>query len=216
MIPKIIHFIWVGSNPLPEVCARYISEWTQAYSDYTIKLWTDSDIADAGLITSELKSLYDDPTMPCAFKADVARYAIVNKFGGIYLDTDFQFLKRIPSELFEHDFLGGIQNNGQIAIGFFAAIPNTDLLNEVIEQLPYSFNRAKDLGWYQAKYLEKISGPEFFDSIARKYSTNDKYLFFDSKYLYPYSWLEPHRSSEDFCLTQPQAYAVHHWHKTWK
>ena len=205
----------MGPNPLPEMCAQYIEEWKLAYNDYTVQLWTDVDVVEHDLISPQLKNLYGDVNMPHAFKADILRYVIINKFGGIYLDTDFQFLRRIPDEFFQYDFLGGIQNNGQIAIGFFGAIPNTELLNEVIEKLPHNFEHSKNVGWYNSKCVNNISGPDFFDSIAKKYCTNNRYAFFDNKYLYPYSWLEPHRRSEDFYVTHPLAYAVHHWYKSW-
>jgi len=36
-----------------------------------------------------------------------------------------------------------------------------------------------------------------------------------SKTVYPYDWREKHRANENFRQTHPEAYAVHHWAKTW-
>lgn len=216
MIPKVIHFVWVGPNQIPSECVNYIDGWKRAYEDYTVCVWSDADILQHRLIPECLQHAYNDDSMPYAFKADIARYCIINKFGGIYLDTDFQFLRKLPEPYLHNDFLGGIQNNGQVAIGFFAATSNTSLLNDVIDKLPHNIENSKNEGWYSGDCLYKISGPEFFDCVARNYFDKDRYVFFEPKHFYPYSWLEPHRRHEDFYATQPQAYAVHHWYKSWK
>ena len=39
-IPKIFHFIWLGST-LPEECSVLISTWRKKHENWIFKLWTD-------------------------------------------------------------------------------------------------------------------------------------------------------------------------------
>ena len=39
--------------------------------------------------------------------------------------------------------------------------------------------------------------------------------FFENKYFYPYGWDELSRRFENFSVTCPDAYSVHHWAHSW-
>ena len=50
MIPKILHFIWAGKDPLPDQSSDYINMFKLMYDDYEIKLWKDMDVIENELI----------------------------------------------------------------------------------------------------------------------------------------------------------------------
>lgn len=215
MIPKKIHFIWLGKNEIPKEYYNFIIEWKKNYKDYDVIVWNDKLIEQENLITDELKEYYFSD-MPEAFRVDIVRYIIVNKYGGFYFDVDFQFLKKIPDYFLNFNFLGGIQNNGEVAIGFFAAQKNNKLLIETIESIPESVNIAIRENYYTKENLYRITGPEFFNKMCLKYLCNTDYFFFTSQYFYPYWFSEPERRFESFNITSPLSYAVHHWATSWK
>ena len=215
MIPKKIHFIWLGKKEMSIEHYNFITEWIQNYTDYEVIVWNDELIKQKNLIPDNLKKYYFS-NLPEAFKADIARYIILNKYGGFYFDVDFQFLKRIPDHFLNFKFLGGIQNNGEVAIGFFASQINNDLLTETIESIPISINAAIQGNYYTGENLHKITGPEFFNKICLKYFNNADYFFFTKEYFYPYWFSEPDRRFESFNITSPLSYAVHHWNISWK
>lgn len=39
MIPKIIHFVWVGGAPKPDLVLQCINTWRRFCPDYTIMEW---------------------------------------------------------------------------------------------------------------------------------------------------------------------------------
>lgn len=215
MIPKKIHFIWLGKKEMSIEHYNFITEWIQNYTDYEVIVWNDELIKQKNLIPDNLKKYYFS-NLPEAFKADIARYIILNKYGGFYFDVDFQFLKRIPDHFLNFKFLGGIQNNGEVAIGFFASQINNDLLTETIESIPISINAAIQGNYYTGENLHKITGPEFFNKICLKYLNKIDYFFFTKEYFYPYWFSEPDRRFESFNITSPLSYAVHHWNISWK
>lgn len=100
MVIKKIHQIWVGPNPLPTKSVEFIRNIKQLHPDYEYRLWTDIDITPANFTNIQ----YINSTKIYAQKADIMRYEILNKHGGVYLDVDFQILKCL-TPLLTHDLV---------------------------------------------------------------------------------------------------------------
>lgn len=102
MIPKIIHYVWLGGNQLPLAMQRCIDSWRKFMPDYEIIKWDDERIA-------EIDSIFMREAIAekkWAFVSDVVRlYAIAN-YGGIYLDTDVEVFKSFDPLLLYHAFIG--------------------------------------------------------------------------------------------------------------
>ena len=46
VIPKILHFIWLGKSQVPDTFTTfYLPQWEKLHPDYSIKLWTEKDVA---------------------------------------------------------------------------------------------------------------------------------------------------------------------------
>ena len=84
MIPKRIHYIWVG-GPLPDEQRRYVDTWRQQNPDYEFILWSEQNIDFSMTL---VRQAYDQKKWSKV--ADIVRLVAVLKHGGIYLDTDFQ------------------------------------------------------------------------------------------------------------------------------
>lgn len=86
MIPKIIHYVWIGGAPLPELAERCIASWKKHMPDWEYKRWDESnfDIAEAPLY---VKQAYE--ARKFAFVSDYVRLWALEKFGGLYMDVDF-------------------------------------------------------------------------------------------------------------------------------
>jgi mannosyltransferase OCH1-like enzyme len=216
MIPKVLHFIWVGNNPLPEYSLKNINAFKSIYDDYRVILWTDGDVIKNNLIPDFLHEYYFNNEFAHAFKADILRYIILYKFGGLYFDTDFEPLKKLNDSFLSFDFLGGIQTNNEVAIGFIGSAENNELIKNAINAIPISIRFAIDNHFYLPSEIHKITGPEFFNKIACQYKNESTYFFFTKEYFYPYWFTEIDRRNENFKETSPLAYAVHHWEKSWK
>jgi inositol phosphorylceramide mannosyltransferase catalytic subunit len=85
-VPHVLHQIWLGSLPVPPA--------TQAWADhcrahgFAYRLWREADLAREGM--DQHPSFHDmlqRGDYPGA--VDVARYLILERFGGLYLDCDW-------------------------------------------------------------------------------------------------------------------------------
>ncbi len=215
MIPKIIHHIWIGNKSFPKEFEEFRYKWINMYSDYNFILWDDNLVESSKLIDESI-SCYYYTDCKIAFKADLLRFKILEKFGGIYIDTDTEPLKKMDNEFLNNKFFSGIQTPySQVAIGIMGSEVNNELVKEYNTTVLNSIDENIKQNGKLTNELWKITGPQFFDEICRKYKGYDGYNFYNSEYFYPYGWDELHRRHENFKETCPDAYSVHHWAHSW-
>lgn len=102
MIPKIIHYIWLGNKPLPAKMQECLDSWKRNMPSYNIMVWDDESI-------KEIDSIFMQEAIcekKWAFASDVIRLYAVNKYGGIYFDTDVYVYKSFDSLLVDSAFIG--------------------------------------------------------------------------------------------------------------
>ena len=141
MIEKKLHFVWIGDeSKCPHNC---IDTWREKNSDYEIKIWGNEDLASYGWSLGEwMKAMA--PRELCGV-ADLMRYEILYREGGITLDADSICTRPLENWLletnefvaWENEHLGGTGLLGVSVMGsvkespFFGKII-TDFLNEEI------------------------------------------------------------------------------------
>ncbi len=101
MIPALIHLIWVQGIELlardyPDGL-RAVQAWKHFHPGYEVRLWGELEYLP--VVARQFPRLLPFCTsdIPNAFKADIARMAILREFGGIYCDMD-----NMPIENVEH------------------------------------------------------------------------------------------------------------------
>ena len=95
MIPKIIHYVWVGGKPLTPLAEKCIASWKKYCPDYEIKRW-DEKTFDVN------QNKYCKQAYECkkwAFASDFVRLYVLYNEGGIYLDSDIEVLKNFDDLL---------------------------------------------------------------------------------------------------------------------
>lgn len=102
MIPKIIHYVWLGDNPIPESMQKCMESWKKVMPDYEWKCWDNDSI-------KEIDSIFINEAIKekkWAFASDVIRLYAIYHYGGIYMDTDVMVYKSFDSLLNNHAFIG--------------------------------------------------------------------------------------------------------------
>lgn len=96
MIPKILHQVWVGGNPLPERERRWSQSWKKLHPDWNHILWTEKNIQQLEMSQNSLKAISNAEGI-YACQADIIRYWAVRRHGGFYVDTDVECFKSIEN-----------------------------------------------------------------------------------------------------------------------
>lgn len=126
MIPKKVHYIWLGGKPKDKLTEICLLTWKDKMPDYEFIEWNENNL-DLDKISKECeyfaecrkRNLY-------AFMADYLRIKILYEQGGIYIDTDVQAIKPLDL-LLKKDLILGWEEctidkvNRQIGTGFIAA-----------------------------------------------------------------------------------------------
>jgi hypothetical protein len=91
MIPRIIHQTWKNSS-IPEDLTGYVESWRRFHPDWQHRLWTDTDLAQ--LVEDHFPQYRDlfHAYELAIMRADLGRYLILKKFGGVYADLDAEAL----------------------------------------------------------------------------------------------------------------------------
>ena len=116
MIPKIIHYCWLGKKPIPEKDRLNIESWKKYCPDYEIKEWNEDNFdVDCCQYSRET---YDDGKY--GLTSDVVRLVALSKEGGIYLDTDVELFKPFDDLLDQTAFIG-FESKKHIGSGILGA-----------------------------------------------------------------------------------------------
>lgn len=91
MIPQIIHYCWFGKTPMSPLVEKCINSWRRFMPQYQIMRWDESNF-DINA-SAFMKDAYR--TKMYAFVSDYARYKILESYGGIFLDSDVELIKKI-------------------------------------------------------------------------------------------------------------------------
>jgi mannosyltransferase OCH1-like enzyme len=100
IIPKVIHQIWIGDNAIPANYKYYLETWRKYHPDWEIKLWTKKEILQENFASKDLF----DRARGFAEQSDIARYEILYRYGGLYIDTDVQCFANFDELHHKYDF----------------------------------------------------------------------------------------------------------------
>ena len=102
MIPKKIHYVWVGGKEKPEDIKRCMETWKTHLSDYEIIEWNENNFD----INSHAFTKTAYAAKKWAYVSDYIRAYVIYNEGGIYLDTDVLILDNFDEFLNDRAFVG--------------------------------------------------------------------------------------------------------------
>lgn len=198
MIPKIVHRIWLGGDE-PEWTQKFALTW--AHPGWVVRTWTDSDLDLLFPLANQIVFDHAEEIAPQnvgQLRSDVLRYEILHRFGGVYVDTDFESRKPLDPLIVGVDcFAAWEVEDKWVNNAILGATKQHPLFSDLVAGLRENVERWQ--GWKP----NRLTGPQYLTRVAGRHSL----AIFPKRWFYPYLYSELHRSSDDF----PTAYAVHHW-----
>ncbi len=188
LIPRVFHQVWVGPDPLPQEFARYGRTWPDHHPGWELRLWTEENLPQ-GLRRPEAYERLRSPVERC----DILRLELVWRFGGVYLDTDFECLRSIEPLIEDLDFFTAAVGKGRVNHAIIGAVPEHPILDRALEEIrPGEFRG----------YDKRRTGPIFFDGIVKRHP---EARVFEQELFYAKA-----------TAVDERAYAVHHDANAWK
>ncbi len=236
-VPKIIHFIWIGPRPFPKDSIDNLKSWKQFHPHWHFYFWTDS--ADRPLpipgMQRKLIQEYDFGPFTTLLgltdnwgeKADLIRYMILYKEGGIYSDHDVEAFRSLSPLAKSYDFVVGLEwynyHPGMdscisTANAIIIARPQHPILRETINRIVQCWDEierrfpGKDV--VQQRVIART-----FDSLvisAKQFRNLPGYrdIILPHSYFYPYPAFD--KATMKTLRKAGYVFAVHKFGGTWK
>jgi mannosyltransferase OCH1-like enzyme len=193
MVPRTIHHIWVGPDPLPEDQRPYIESWRRHHPEWEHRLWTEDDLPQDPIRPEVLERL----RAPVE-RADILRLEILYRHGGLYVDTDLECLRPIDDVLGDDAFVGVCLKPGRITNTAIASVPGHPLLERALREV-----RPLQVYWTMTSTtsVKEAAGPPLLRRLVNDHP--------DVKLLEPRLFF-PSTPEE-----REEAVAVHHMARVW-
>jgi mannosyltransferase OCH1-like enzyme len=209
MIPKIIHYVWVGPKSVPR---KFLDSWISLCPGYKFVFWNEDNID------------FSHPFVRSAYAvgawnrvANFVRANALATYGGFYLDTDIELRRPLDDFRDRECFLGfqvpDILITCCVNNAIMGARPGHWLMREVCRRLTADFD-----GW---RYVGDESGPGLVTKLLVEHGLesyrDDAPQTVDNVTIYPVRFFYPHKYGAEFtedCVTA-DSYAVHYWAASW-
>ena len=228
-IPRIIHQTWKTEQiPYDVFDRRWVESWTRCHPDWLYVLWTDRRLRELARACYPAYDTICGEDVPGIFLADFGRYMVLHRFGGLYVDLDYECLKNLEPLLMGHRFVTSYSDDTR-----------TELNNALIATVPGHPLLLRYMDACQSRWLARISerpvaevvehegpgpitGPVMVTEVTDQFlkAGGEAVMVHDSRLLCPIDWrkgLSIHRRTlpaeliarvpEDY----PAAYAATYW-----
>jgi hypothetical protein len=217
-VPKFVHQIWFG-NPLDKKSVRYNLmkgvEETCGKEGWGYKIWTNDDLTFENFpltfefIQLAMKMGKDLNQSRFAQVADLARYEILHRFGGVYLDSLFEIGSKFLEYIHKHrnyDLIianedpcklkcVGAHGKQYVSNGFFACIPGCIVLKRLL-----NYDELESID-FDSVYINQTTGPYYF---RKGMLPRDKILPIGTTLIYPFmvNDSEYRKGKPNGCITE--------------
>lgn len=208
MIPKKIHYCWIGGNPLPKSAQKCIASWKKFCPDYEIIEWNESsyDFTKNQYMKEALEA------KKWGFVPDYARLDIIYQHGGIYLDTDVEMIKSFD-ELLKTKGFAGFESDQYVNLGQgFGA----EAGNQIIKKLMDSYDKLRFRN--NDGSLNMIASPKLNTDELVKLGlkqNNSKQELIKCFTIYPIDYFCPKSFNDGIIRKTKNTYSIHHFDASW-
>lgn len=207
VIPKIIHYVWVGNAPKTELALRCIASWQKYLPDYEIIEWNNERLAS-------IDNHYAHQAFSAkkwAFVSDYLRLYALHQMGGFYFDTDLEVTADLESFRHHHFVTGFEKFKGRTApvTAMMGAAPG----NLIIQSLLSAYDKKS---FYKADGSEDLTPNTGLISdlfardfgLAKPYAGDQICQLSTDAFIYPsYYFCTPEVGKANF--------SIHHFNGSW-
>jgi len=207
LIPKKLHYMWLGRNPIPNLLKKCMESWHRFCPDYEIIEWNENNY-----------DIEKHPYMKQAYEAgaygfvpDYARLDILYSEGGIYLDTDVEIKRNIDALLCQEAFCGvekwQLINFG----GMSGAVPGHLMVKRFLDA-------REDVVFIEKDGNQNRRTCGFYDTkvaLESGYKINGKVQSVEGMTIYPCDYFQPYDYMSGDVNETINTYSVHWFNGGW-
>lgn len=163
MIPKLIHFIWVGDeSKQPTNC---MDTWRALNPDYEFLVWGNEDLESQDWLNKA--HMLEMAKTEWNGVADMMRWEILHAKGGIVVDADSIALRPLDDHLLDCEAFACWENEilrpGLVAAGYFGCEPGNEFVAQIVRDINAEESVTNEKAW-------RTVGPLRLTEAYRKYT----------------------------------------------
>jgi hypothetical protein len=181
-IPRVFHHIWIG-GPMPPRFERFRESWQRHNPGWEMRLWTEKD-----LDWLENQEFFDNAAEWTPeryirrFQANLARYEIIWRYGGVYVDADIEALNPLEPWLDGITAFSAKEHPNWVNNGLIGGVPGHPFWRLVIDSCP---DRIRE---FKGQRSPISCGPHLITKLVNE---NPGMLsLLPQEKVYPYHWSE--------------------------
>jgi mannosyltransferase OCH1-like enzyme len=161
VVPRILHQIWIGPDPLPADQRPWVESWKRHHPDWEHRLWTEENLPEDPIRPEILERLRTPVE-----RADILRLELLFRHGGVYVDTDLECLRPLDDVLGDEDFVGVCLKPGRVTNTFIASAPGHPLLERALREV-----RPMEVYWTMSatESIKQVAGPPLLRRLVADY-----------------------------------------------
>lgn len=207
-IPKMVHYIWFGHGEKSELIQKCMKTTAEKMDDWAIEEWTEDnyDVEKCDYC----KEAYEKKKY--AFASDYARFDLLYRYGGIYLDTDVELLKRIPEKMLSQCGFTGVESNKKIAPGLiFASEAGNPIVREILDEYEKDHFIRLDGTLNMRTVVDRVT--EVFERHG--FHTDGTEQDIEGFHVYPVEYFCAFNFVENQFHITDKTVSIHHYTATW-
>lgn len=212
MIPKIIHYCWLGEDEYPPLVKKCIQSWKENLPGWKLRLWDKSCIEEIN--EPWVKEAYQAKVYSHA--SDYIRLYAVYKYGGFYLDTDVEVIKDF-APLLNLEYVFGFENSDRkyIEAATFGAHAGNVFLYKCMESYHNRHFIKKD-GDYDYSFMipsimkQNIGNISIINNILDYQSNCPSVQVFTAMFFSPKNC-----DTSKFDQLTKETFSIHHFRGSW-
>lgn len=221
-VPRIIHQTW-KTNEVPKRFLEFQSSWKRHHPGWEYRLWTDAD--NQRLIDEcypQYAEFYRRLPYPI-LRVEFVKSAYLHRFGGLYVDLDFEALRPLDPLLRNREIVVGRETGGMghylrrrdyILNALIGSTPGHDLWAQLMQRVFERFRPKRRLQLYEVYILRAVI--EIMDDMIEERRRNTSSIaVYSHDVLYPSSQAERSVEQRRLVAARMNSFAVHHYDDSW-
>lgn len=240
MIPKILHYVWMGGNPLTPLAEQCLTSWKKYMADWTIMRWDEDSLTRAlneqpipnpcpkgkgekrswlDYVPTYVKQAYE--AKKYAFVSDYVRLWALEQYGGVYVDTDVKVLKSYEPLLSDTAFIGFEESKAHLpGTCVMGCEPHCQWVRDMLKVYDGVELIKPDGSIDMSSNVERM-GPVMMKELMNegvnvdKYWKQNQYIEKWGLRLYTYDYFSPITSTRVMRKTK-NTYSIHYFAESWR
>ncbi len=211
MIPRTIHYFWIGDSPKPKTVLYCIESWKKICPGYQIIEWNETNYDFSK--NKYMMQAYQKKKW--GFVPDFARMDIVLEQGGIYLDTDVELIRPLDGLLDNKAFMGFEKTTEKehfVACGLgFGAEPGNILIREMRDEY-------QDISFVDDEgNMNLLPSPQYNTRVLKRHGlkNEDRDQLIGDIMIYASDVLCPKMYCSSKTHLTERTVSIHHYDATW-